>query len=441
MVSSAENSAPEAVLPQVSTHLNEPTISDRLARFSRIRRFSGKQVAQLSVEDMGLQAMDDASPPKWHLAHTTWFFETFILENFEPEFKPFNPLFRHLFNSYYETVGTFYPRSQRGLLSRPSVTEVFEYRENVERRLQQLATQCDAQTWQQLEPLILLGTHHEQQHQELLFTDTLYNFSQNPLWPAYRPEQPGTKGPLTAVNELNFIEFEGGLYEMGADGSTFGFDNEFPVHSVYLRPYRLANRLITNDEYRQFIDDGGYQNAALWLSDGWATIQQQQWQQPIYWQRNDDGWQEFSLQGLRPLDPLAPVCHLSYFEADAFATWAGKRLPTEAEWEKAAANQPIVGNLLDSDQLKPLPCAAKNGMQQLYGDVWEWTSSPYSPYPGYKPPAGPVGEYNGKFMCNQMVLRGGSCVTPADHIRATYRNFFPADARWQFSGLRLADEI
>jgi len=428
LVSSAEN-------------ITAQSASGRLHRYRNVRDFSIAQVAPLSVEDMGLQAMTDVSPAKWHLAHTTWFFETFILEQYEPGFKPFNPHYRHLFNSYYETVGAFHPRHQRGLLSRPSVNEVLNYRNNVDQRIQNLVEQCNKKTWHDLEPLIMLGTHHEQQHQELLFTDTLYNFRQNPIAPAYRPGQLGSTEFLTQVNELSFSQFDGGLHDIGADGSAFSFDNESPRHPVYLQPYSLANRLISNGEYLQFVEDKGYQTAVCWLSDGWATIQNEQWQQPLYWQQTDNGWQEFSLYGLRPLDPTAPVSHLSYFEADAYATWASKRLPTEAEWEHAAAGQPIAGNLLNSDHLKPIPSTAIDGMQQLYGDVWEWTASPYSPYPGFCPPAGPVGEYNGKFMCNQMVLRGGSCVTPVDHIRATYRNFFPADARWQFSGIRLADGI
>ncbi|MEL0083534.1 MAG: ergothioneine biosynthesis protein EgtB, partial [Gammaproteobacteria bacterium] len=394
-----------------------------------------------SVEDMGLQAMEDASPPKWHLAHTTWFFETFILEQFEPGFKPHNPLYRHLFNSYYETVGTFHPRPQRGLLSRPSVAEILDYRADVEQRLDSLVQHCDEPTWQAMEPLILLGTHHEQQHQELLFTDTLYNFSTHPAAPAYRDSPVPLSTLPTGGKPLTFTAFEGGLQQIGSDQTGFSFDNESPRHATYLQPYRLADRLITNSEFLEFIEDGGYQSARLWLSDGWATIQKEQWQQPLYWRFTDQGWHEFSLYGLQPLDRHAPVSHLSYFEADAFATWAGKRLPTEAEWEHAARDQAVSGNLLDSDRLKPAACADHHGLQQLYGDVWEWTASPYSPYPGFTPPPGPVGEYNGKFMCNQMVLRGGSCVTPADHIRATYRNFFPADARWQFSGIRLAEGI
>lgn len=431
MVSRAENVTP----------ITEQSAIERLRRFRRIRDFSVAQVAPLSDEDMGLQAMADASPPKWHLAHTTWFFETFILENHEPEFKPFNPLFRHLFNSYYETVGTFYPRHRRGLLSRPSVNQILDYRTDVEQRLQTLVEQCDEQTWTKMKPLILLGTHHEQQHQELLFTDTLYNFSRNPLAPAYRVETQRQADQQPSAIALTFSQFDGGLHDIGADGSAFGFDNESPRHPVYLQPYQFANRLITNGEYLQFVEDGGYQTAALWLSDGWATIQDAQSQQPLYWQHTDNGWQDFSLYGYRPLDLAAPVSQLSYFEADAYATWAGKRLPTEAEWEHAAANIAVNGNLLETDQLRPVASTSAKGIQQLYGDVWEWTASPYSPYPGFKPPAGPVGEYNGKFMCNQMVLRGGSCVTPADHIRSTYRNFFPADARWQFSGIRLADGI
>lgn len=431
MVSRADN---------IAAFKTQPAI-DRLQRFRAVREFSRAQVAPLSVEDMGLQAMADVSPPKWHLAHTSWFFETFVLEQFEPGFKPFNSRFRHLFNSYYETVGTFHPRHQRGLLSRPSVEEVLDYRANIDQRIDALANQCDAETWQRIAPLILLGTHHEQQHQELLFTDTLYNFSQNPLAPDYRDPPTDTKQGKSRIDELFYQNFEGGLLSIGDDRSSFSFDNESPRHQVYLQPYRLANRLITNGEFCQFIDDKGYQTPVLWLSDGWAMVQNQQWQKPLYWRQSNADWLEFSLYGLQPLDRDAPVAHLSYFEADAYATWAGKRLPTEAEWEHAAAGQPITGNLLDAAHFTPVAGSSSESLQQLYGDVWEWTASPYSPYPGFKPPAGPVGEYNGKFMCNQMVLRGGSCVTPANHIRATYRNFFPADARWQFSGIRLADEL
>ncbi len=423
----------------------------RLERFDRVRQFSLDQTAPLSIEDMGLQAMADASPPKWHLAHTSWFFETMILETFEPNFKPFNPLFRHLFNSYYETLGSFHPRHQRGLLSRPSVSEVLEYRADVERRLHQLSNSCDDQRWAEIADLVMLGTHHEQQHQELLFTDTLYNFSQNPVYPAYASQTTPSLGHKKANSsqpvELQYLSFEGGLHFIGNSSEQFCFDNETPRHQSFLQPFQLANRLITNGEYLTFIEAGGYQTSEHWLSDGWAIVQSKQWQHPLYWRPDATGWQQFSLLGLQQLDLLAPVCHLSYFEADAYARWAGKRLPTEAEWEHAAESQTDdnrrskAANLAESNQLRPVTCQKGEGLLQLYGDAWEWTASPYSPYPGFKTPNGPVGEYNGKFMCNQLVLKGGSCVTPADHIRTTYRNFFPADARWQFSGLRLADGI
>lgn len=442
--------ASKVVAPDV-----QATAVSRLKRFDRVRQFSLDQVAPLSIEDMGLQAMIDASPPKWHLAHTSWFFETMILETYEPNFKPFNPLFRHLFNSYYETVGTFHRRDQRGLLSRPSVAEVLDYRANVEQRLHQLANNSDEQTWDKIADLVMLGTHHEQQHQELLFTDTLYNFSQNPMNPAYASQTTPNLGHPPAApkntNEqptaLKYLSFDGGLQYIGNSNETFCFDNETPRHQSFLEPFQLANRLITNGEYLAFIEAGGYQTAEHWLSDGWATIQANSWLHPLYWQPSENGWQQFSLLGLQPLDLLAPVCHLSYFEADAYARWAGKRLPTEAEWEHAAQTQTAsrssdrAVNLAESNQLRPVACEDGPGLLQLYGDVWEWTASPYSAYPGFKPATGPVGEYNGKFMCNQLVLKGGSCVTPADHIRASYRNFFPADARWQFSGLRLADGI
>ena len=410
-----------------------------LSRFHHVRQHSLDQVAPLSIEDMCLQAMVDTSPPKWHIAHTTWFFETFVLEPYEAQFTPFDPTFRHLFNSYYETVGTFHPRHQRGLLSRPSLEQVLNYRNNVEQRLSELAETCPENIWQEIAPLILLGSHHEQQHQELFYTDLLYSFSQNPTYPAYRPAKgaPRDAEPI-AKNPIRFITFESGLEQVGSDGKEFAFDNETPRHRVYIEPYQLADRLVTNGEYLQFLNDGGYQSPLVWLSDGWATIQQTGWDHPLYWRQIDGEWYHFTLHGLQQLPMTAPVISLSYFEADAYARWSGQRLPTEFEWEHAAQQLPVNGNLLDSSALTSQPAPPGSGLKQMFGDAWEWTASPYAAFPGFATAAGAVGEYNGKFMCNQLVLKGGSFATPTDHIRASYRNFFPADARWQFSGLRLA---
>lgn len=386
-----------------------------------------------------LQAMAEASPPKWHLAHTTWFFDNFILRATLPDYRPFDPLFHHLFNSYYETVGTFHPRHQRGLLSRPTLAEVMAYRAHVDRQILDLLQECADGREENLEFLVLLGTHHEQQHQELFFTDTLYNFSCNPAAPAVVPIGPQSE---RRAPPLAFIDYPGGNAKIGQarDNRAFGFDNERPRHRVYVQPFRLANRLVTNGEYLEFLNDDGYRRPEFWLADAWARVQTEIWTAPLYWQNPDGQWQSLTLAGRRALSPDSPVAHLSYYEADAYARWRGKRLATEAEWEVAATGQPIQGNFLDSGHYRPLAPKAGAGCQQLFGDLWEWTSSPYGAYPGFRPEAGSLGEYNGKFMCNQMVLRGGSCVTPRDHIRATYRNFFPPQARWQFAGVRLAED-
>jgi ergothioneine biosynthesis protein EgtB len=409
---------------------------DICAQYRAIRRLSEALCQPLEIEDYGLQAMADVSPPKWHLAHTTWFFETFLLRPYQPSYREFHPGYGYLFNSYYEAVGDRHPRPQRGLLSRPTVKEVYQYRAHVDRAMEQLLRQFDQAS---VAELTLLGLHHEQQHQELLLTDLKYNLAINPLRPAYRPD--------VAVREcacpppLEFVGFTAGLYTIGHQGTGFAFDNESPAHPVYLQDFALANRLITNGEYLEFMADKGYQTAAHWLAEGWATVQNEGWQAPLYWEQRDGQWWVFTLGGLKPINPMEPVSHLSYFEADAFAAWRGCRLPTEAEWEVAAAEVPIQGNLLATDHLHPQPTSESPKIQQLYGDVWEWTQSAYLPYPGFRPAPGAVGEYNGKFMCNQMVLRGGSCVTPPGHIRSSYRNFFPPSARWQFSGLRLAKGV
>jgi ergothioneine biosynthesis protein EgtB len=408
-------------------------------RFASVRAVTEALCEGLSAEDCQLQSMDDASPVKWHLAHTTWFFETFVLQEALPGYRPLDPAYRVLFNSYYVGVGERHPRPQRGLLSRPSLEEVWRYRRHVEQGVLQCLERglLDAR----LAGLVTLGLNHEQQHQELILTDLKHHFSCNPLQPAYRPVPDGDAAAANAAAApLRFIGFEGGLVEIGHPGPGFAFDNESPRHRVWLDPFSLADRLVTEGEYLAFIADGGYRRPELWLSEGWDTCQRLQWRAPLYWRPDDDGrWSRFTLHGRRPLQPAAPVCHLSYYEADAYARWAGARLPTEAEWEHAAQSAPHApGALLDDNRFHPVPAPTGSGLKQMSGDCWEWTASAYLPYPGYRPAEGAVGEYNGKFMVNQMVLRGGSCATPRDHLRTSYRNFFPTAARWQFTGLRLA---
>jgi ergothioneine biosynthesis protein EgtB len=407
---------------------------DLAARYRSVRALTEALRAPLTAEDCQAQSMDDASPTKWHLAHTSWFFETFVLATASASYRSFDSAFRVLFNSYYQQVGPQHPRPQRGLLTRPSLDDVLAYRAHVDDRLLELLAAGNG-TSELLGPIIELGLHHEQQHQELLLTDAKHLLSLNPLRPAYRGT-PRLRRAATAP--LRWQSYAGGVREIGHDGHGFGFDNEQPRHAVVLAPFALATRLVTNGEFGEFIDDGGYARPDLWLSDGWTAVQSRAWQAPLYWERRDDAWWQFTLAGLRPLAPDEPVCHVSLYEADAYATWAGARLPTEAEWETAAAAARVDGNLLDSGRLHPTVAGGGDGIQQLFGDTWEWTRSAYGPYPGYRPPAGALGEYNGKFMCNQLVLRGGSCATPAAHIRASYRNFFPPEARWQFTGIRLA---
>ncbi|MGB3200135.1 MAG: ergothioneine biosynthesis protein EgtB [Nodosilinea sp.] len=407
---------------------------DPIARYQAVRSLSEMLCEPLEIEDYGLQAMADISPPKWHLAHTTWFFETFLLQPYLDGYVDFHPGYGYLFNSYYEAIGDRHPRPQRGLLSRPTVSEVYQYRAHVDAAMAKLLAHQGSHP--AVQELVALGLHHEQQHQELLLTDLKYNLAINPLHPAYRQDVAVVE--CACPTPLEFVEFAGGLHTIGHQAQGFAFDNEGPTHKVYLQDFALANRLITNGEYLEFMADGGYQTAVHWLAEGWAMVQSEGWQAPLYWEQRDGQWWIFTLGGLQPVNLLEPVCHLSYFEADAFATWRGCRLPTEAEWEVAAAQFPRQGNLLEADHLHPQPVANTDSLNQLYGDVWEWTQSAYLPYPGFRPAPGAVGEYNGKFMCNQMVLRGGSCVTPPGHIRSSYRNFFPPSARWQFSGLRLA---
>lgn len=402
-------------------------------RFQTVRGETERLVAPLAIEDYVVQTMPDVSPPKWHLAHVSWFFEHFVVAPHARGFAPFHPQFGYLFNSYYETVGTFFPRLSRGLLSRPTVDEVYRYRAHVDRAVADVVHGVEDRHWPEVARRIELGLHHEQQHQELLLTDIKDIYAFNPLRPAYRaPLEPAEAD----TRALGWLELASGLREIGWAGRGFAFDNESPRHRVFLEPFRLADRLITNEEYLAFMDDSGYARADLWLSDGWRTVKERGWEAPMYWERIGGDWWQMSLAGMRRVDPREPVCHVSYYEADAYARWAGKRLPTEAEWEVAAAALPLAGNFRESGRLHPAPAGAG---AQLFGDVWEWTTSSYSPYPGFRPLEGSLGEYNGKFMANQLVLRGGSCATPASHMRVTYRNFFYAPDRWQFMGIRLAE--
>lgn len=411
-----------------------------LPQYQSVRHHSEIICQPLATEDYCIQTMPDVSPPKWHLAHVSWFFETFVLLPFHQHYQPFHPQFDYLFNSYYETHNRPFPRPQRGLLSRPTVADIYAYRAHVDAAMSELLNAPDEQFAEEIYSRLVLGLHHEQQHQELLLTDIKHILAFNPLNPAYHvgePSQPAYQD--TAA--LHWLEYSGGNHYIGHEGDEFNFDNETPRHMVYLQDYALASRLVTNGEYMNFMEAGGYDRPEYWLSEGWHTVGVQNWQAPLYWQKHNGRWWHMTLAGLQPVLEQEPVSHVSFYEADAYARWAGKRLPLEAEWELAAIQQPVVGNFRESGYLCPRPPEQNStGLKQLFGDVWEWTQSPYVPYPGYRPLKGSLGEYNGKFMSNQMVLRGGSCVTPQSHIRATYRNFFYPDDRWQFSGIRLADD-
>jgi ergothioneine biosynthesis protein EgtB len=391
----------------------------------------------LAVEDYVVQSMPDCSPTKWHLGHSSWFFETFILSEVEGSYAPLNTAYSYLFNSYYEAVGERYPRPERGLLSRPTVQEVYQYRAYIDRLMTDQVCRANAHELDWLEPRLTLGIHHEQQHQELILTDIKSVLALNPLHPAYAV----VVAPNRRESALEWIDFDGGIREVGHDGLGFAFDNEAPRHDELLHPFQIASRPVTNGDFLAFMEDGGYARPDLWLSMGWFTVQSQHWQAPLYWQRYGSKWWNMTLSGLREVEPSEPVCHVSYFEADAFARWKEARLPTEAEWEVASETASPAGNFVESGYYHPAAVTEGSGVQQMFGDVWEWTQSSYAPYPGYRPLPGALGEYNGKFMCNQYVLRGGSCVTPASHIRPTYRNFFPPEARWQFSGIRLARDV
>ena len=410
-------------------------------RFRAVRATSDRLIEPLSEADCQVQSMVEASPVKWNVAHTSWFFETFVLLPHLPGYRVFHPQYGFLFNSYYDSVGERVARERRGLITRPGLADVKRYRQHVDRHVLRLL-EAEHAGDEVLAPLEV-GLHHERQHQELLLTDLKHALSHNPLQPVYRDRSEKTApADSTTAGPLEFLEFEGGLVEIGHPGreQEFAYDNETPRHRVHLEPFGLANRTVTAGEYLAFVEEGGYRDTRLWLSDGWAERERCGWEAPEYWQRDrDGGWTIFTLGGRRPLDPAEPVTHVSYYEADAYATWAGARLPTEAEWEHAAGGHPVEGNLLEAERFHPRVAATEPGrLAALFGDVWEWTRSPYSPYPGYRPWDGSLGEYNGKFMVNQMVLRGASCVSAADHVRASYRNFFHPNARWQFSGIRLA---
>jgi ergothioneine biosynthesis protein EgtB len=458
-----------------------------LARFHQVRNFTNALSHGLAPEDCVVQSMPDVSPTKWHLAHTTWFFETFILKKWVTGFRPVNPQYAFLFNSYYNAAGDMHRRDLRGLISRPTVDETQEYRCAIDEEIESLIASADENLLSEIEPLLILGIHHEQQHQELLVTDIKHVLAQNPLHPVFRARPPGALADGWASGPCQFIEFDEAIIDIGHDGNGFAYDNESPRHRALVLPFSLASRPVTNGEYIAFIEDNGYARPEFWLSLGWMTVNEQRWPAPLYWMKRDGEWWNYTLSGFRPVDPNEPVTHVSYFEADAFANWSGARLPTEFEWERAVANIDIDGNFVETEAFHPLPSlprsaraslpAGESGgrradvamqpsptgrgghrprvtwesgreavgeapgqgnLQQMFGDVWEWTRSSYSPYPGYRAAPGALGEYNGKFMCNQYVLRGGSCATSRTHIRRTYRNFFQPEKRWQFTGIRLA---
>lgn len=420
-------------------HYSERTLA---GHYAAVRAQTERLAAPLEVEDCVVSSMPDVSPTKWHLAHTSWFFESFVLAVHDPAYRSIDPRYAFLFNSYYVQAGERHCRAQRGLATRPTVREVFAYRAHVDEAMQRLIERIPDDAGHPAATLIELGLHHEQQHQELLLTDIKHVLWTNPLRPTYRPA-PAASAHTPVPGAPDWVELDGGVAWIGHEGDGFAYDNEGPRHRVFLEPYRLASRPVTNGEYLAFVADDGYKRPELWLSAGLATAQDRRWEAPLYWERGDDGrWSEFTLGGMRPLDGAAldePVTHVSYFEADAFARWAGHRLPTEFEWEVAARGVPVDGAFVDAERFHPDPAPASGGLSQLYGDVWQWTQSAYVAYPNYRPSAGAIGEYNGKWMADQWVLRGASCATPRSHARVTYRNFFPSDARWQFTGIRLAD--
>jgi len=432
---------------------------DTLCYYKRVRNDSEHLCEPLEIEDFGIQTMPEVSPPKWHLAHTSWFFETLILKIFNANYQEYNSEFSILFNSYYDTIGTYHPRGQRGLLSRPTVKEVYQYRAYVDKAMSELLLQATHPQQKEIISLTALGLNHEQQHQELLLTDIKHIFASNPLRPVYKRRKTKQKNTLQksstdTPSSIHWLEFKGGIQTVGHSditqvGISFTYDNEGPRHKVYLENFMLASTPVSNGDYLEFINAGGYQQVDLWLSDAWKIVNNESWNAPLYWEKIDNQWFYMTLAGLEIMDKTAPVCHVSFFEAVAYARWLnlqqpGIRLPTETEWEVASNNLELNGNFRESDLLQPHSInkpTNKNSLNQMFGDVWEWTQSAYTAYPGYHAAIGPLGEYNGKFMSSQMVLRGGSCITPNDHIRKTYRNFFYPHERWQFSGIRLAKDV
>ncbi len=418
-----------------------------LKSFDDVRATTERLCEPLVTEDYCIQSMPDVSPPKWHLAHTSWFFEQVILDRHIQNYKPLNDTYFYLFNSYYQSFGERWQRDIRGTLSRPTVQDIYNYRAAINERMHKLLSSAADRLYEEISPIAELGLHHEQQHQELLVTDIKHILATSPLYPVYK-EKSETLARLK-ISEAQFIPISGGIVEIGANGNGFVWDNEFPKHKTFLADFGLMNRLVTCGEYLQFMQDSGYTNPLLWLSDGWEMVTQHHWDAPMYWMMRDNAWHIMTLRGMRPVNPDEPVTHVSLYEAAAFARWSDKRLPTEAEWEHASTlvkTSPSCGNFLESGNYHPVPLGHaagtnEHGLSQMFGDVWEWTSGAYLPYPGYKQEKGPLGEYNGKFMINQMVLRGGSCATPQTHIRPTYRNFFPCDKRWQFTGIRLATDL
>ncbi len=430
--------APPATFAPPRGAAKDDRAASLLARFQQVRSFSERLCATLEPEDFVVQSMPDVSPTKWHLAHTSWFFETFVLKVWLPDYQPEVPEYAYLFNSYYNAAGDMHRRDLRGLISRPTVAETYRFRKSIDTHVAGLLQSADETLLDEIEPVFVIGLHHEQQHQELLVTDIKHVFSQNPLHPVFRERAAAES--TRQIAPAGFVDFPETICAIGHAGSGFSYDNESPQHRALVPAFSLATRPVTNGEYLAFMEAGGYDKAEFWLSLGWTTLNEQRWRAPLYWSQRDGVWWNFTLAGMVPVDLAEPVTHVSYFEADAFANWSGARLPTEFEWERAAAGLPIEGNFVGSERFQPAPVQAQpNGtLTQLYGDVWEWTRSAYLPYPGYHAAPGALGEYNGKFMCNQMVLRGGSCATSQNHLRPTYRNFFQPEKRWQFTGLRLA---
>jgi ergothioneine biosynthesis protein EgtB len=445
---SVETAADRPVTGQSVSLTRESKVERLRHRFHQVRSFTDSLCVGLEPEDCVVQSMPDVSPTKWHLAHTTWFFETFILKNFVAEYRGEIPEYAYLFNSYYNAAGDMHRRDLRGLISRPTVGEAQRYRASIDSRIDDLLSDAGEKLLDKIEPILVLGMQHEQQHQELLITDIKHVFAQNPLYPVYRrrdavPQHPGG----AACRPDQFVDFDEALLQIGHDGRGFAYDNEGPRHRALVPAFSLASRQVTNGEYIAFIEDNGYRRPEFWLSLGWMTVNEQRWNAPLYWTKRNGAWWHYTLSGFRPVEESEPVTHVSYFEADAFANWAGARLPTEFEWERAALGFPIEGNFVESELFHPIAIQSAalagqpsqdRGLHQVFGNVWEWTRSAYSPYPGYRAEPGALGEYNGKFMCNQYVLRGGSCATSRTHIRPTYRNFFQPEKRWQFTGIRLA---